>query len=117
MVKVEHSAQRTQLRTPSTAKTLAKPANPCVLPWSVDRWGRLIAGTFVLLFTLLGLLHQQFWLFGSLTCAVNLVLTSVTDRCMIRRLLMRLGAREREELFLPGGMPRQPEAEKPSMQV
>ncbi|MCK6473377.1 MAG: DUF2892 domain-containing protein [Planctomycetes bacterium] len=76
------------------------------VPWSVDRWGRLIAGASVLVCTALGLLHHQLWLVGSLMCAFNLVLTSITDRCAVRALLRRLGAREREDLFLPGGVPR-----------
>lgn len=78
-------------------------------PWSVDRWGRLIAGVSVLVCTALGLLHHQLWLVGSLACAFNLVLTSFTDRCAVRALLCRLGAREREDLFFPGGAPRQPQ--------
>lgn len=76
------------------------------VPWSVDRWGRLIAGASVLVCTALGLLHHQLWLVGSLMCAFNLVLTSFTDRCAVRALLRRLGAREREDLFVPGGAPR-----------
>lgn len=72
-------------------------------PWSVDRWGRLLAGSFTLLFTTLGVLHDPLWLAGTLLGAANLVVTALTDRCLLRDVLLRLGAKEREDLFLPGG--------------
>ena len=72
-------------------------------PWSVDRWGRLLAGASTLLFTALGLLHHPLWLLGTLAGAANLVVTALSGRCMLHDLLIRLGAREREDLFLPGG--------------
>lgn len=72
-------------------------------PWSVDRWGRLLAGASTLLFTALGLVHHPLWLLGTLAGAANLVVTALSGRCMLRNLLVRLGAREREDLFLPGG--------------
>lgn len=76
------------------------------VPWSVDRWGRLIAGVSVLAFTALALLHHPYWIAGTLFSAFNLVVTSLTDACPVRRVLMMLGAREREDLYLPGGTPR-----------
>lgn len=75
-------------------------------PWSVDRWGRLIAGAGVFGCTLLALLHDLLWLYGSLFAGLNLVLSALSNRCPIHNLLIRLGAREREDLFLPGGSPR-----------
>lgn len=75
-------------------------------PWSVDRWGRLLSGSSVLFFTALGLLLSPWWLIGTLAAAANLVLTSITDACALHDLLLKLGAREREELFLPGGVVR-----------
>jgi hypothetical protein len=74
-------------------------------PWSVDRWGRLIAGTSVLAFTVMGLVHHRFWLIGTLVCAVSLIITSITDECVVHDALIKFGAREREDLFLPGGIP------------
>ncbi len=72
-------------------------------PWEVARWGRLLTGLSVLTFTLLGLFHHNGWLAGSIFASANLILTSLTDRCALRDLLLRLGAKEREDLFLPGG--------------
>lgn len=71
--------------------------------WSVDRWGRLIAGLSVLLFTSLGILHHFAWHFATLAVAANLFFTSLTGSCVVNRVLIRLGAREREDIFLPGG--------------
>lgn len=75
-------------------------------PWSVDRWGRLIAGLGVLACTLLALLHDPLWLYGALFAGLNLIVSALTGCCPFHDLLIRLGAREREDLFLPGGAPR-----------
>lgn len=75
-------------------------------PWSVDRWGRLIAGLGVLACTLLALLHDPLWLYGALFAGLNLIVSALTDCCPVHNLLIRLGAREREDLLLPGGSPR-----------
>lgn len=66
----------------------------------------MLSGALVLLFTALGLLHHPNWLAANLGLALNLVMTSITDKCLMRDLLLRLGAQEREDLFLPGGVPR-----------
>ena len=92
------SHQSARLQKPDTvAKTV---------PWSVDRWGRLLAGSGIMLATTLGILHNPAWLGLALLSSGNLVLTSITDHCVLRNTLLRLGAREREDLFLPGGVPR-----------
>lgn len=72
-------------------------------PWSVDRYGRLIAGISVLMFSLLSVLHHPFWIVCTLFSSANLILTSLTDVCLVRNFLLRLGAKEREDLFHPGG--------------
>ena len=71
--------------------------------WDVGRCGRLIVGGSVLMFTTLGLLHDPLWLAVTLGVAFNLVMTSLTDKCLLRDQLMRLGLKEREDLFRPGG--------------
>lgn len=72
-------------------------------PWSVDRWGRLLAGSAILACTTLGILNHPVWLSGVLVASINLVVTSLTDRCFLHDMLIHLGAKEREDLFLPGG--------------
>lgn len=72
-------------------------------PWSVDRWGRLLAGVGTLLCLALAQLVSPWFLLGIAATALNLVVTSFTDACALRNTLIRLGAREREELFAPGG--------------
>jgi DUF2892 family protein len=79
-------------------------ASGCVrAPWSVDRWGRLLAGCGILLTTALSIFHHPAWLAGTLLAAGNLVITSLTNRCPLHDLLIWLGAQEREDLYLPGG--------------
>jgi hypothetical protein len=63
----------------------------------------MIVGCSVLLFAALGLLHNPLWLAGNLLTAVILIVTSLTDRCVLHDFLIRLGVKEREEIFLPGG--------------
>ncbi len=79
-----------------------EPASTTV-PWSIDRYGRLIAGLSILFCTALSILHSTWWMWGALACGANLLITSLTDRCVLKALLLRLGAREREDIFLPGG--------------
>ena len=75
-------------------------------PWSVDRWGRLMAGSTVLLATGLGVFVHPAWLLVTGFSALNLIITSLTGSCPLNKILIRLGAREREDLFWPGGEPR-----------
>ncbi len=76
------------------------------VPWSVDRWGRLLAGSGILGFTVLGMCVHPAWFAGTLLASLNLLITSFTNRCIFHDVLIRLGAKEREDLFLPGGIPR-----------
>ena len=82
-------------------------------PWSVDRWGRLLSGVMLFACTLLGILIHPWWFGAALCVSASLVFSAVTDRCAVRAALIRLGAREREDLFLPGGQCRR-EGETPS---
>ncbi len=72
-------------------------------PWPVDRWGRLLSGGSMVGLAALTLLVHPAWAWGGLLVAANLVFTSLTDRCPLHDLLIRLGAREREDIFYPGG--------------
>lgn len=79
------------------------PAASPARPWEVARWGRLLAGAGTLTFTVLGLLHHPAWLLGTLGVSFQLVLTALTDRCPLRDTLLKLGCKEREDIFEPGG--------------
>lgn len=76
------------------------------IPWSVDRWGRFLAGLSMLTLLLLGILHHSYWLYGAMACAANLFVSSLTDKCAVHRCLIYLGAKEREDIFQPGGRQR-----------
>lgn len=91
----------------SRALALPMPAAEArTVPWSAERWGRFLAGCSVLGFSVLGLAVHPYFLAGTLLAAANLILTSLTDRCALRSILHRLGVKEREDLYLPGGRPR-----------
>ena len=72
-------------------------------PWSVDRWGRFLSGLGVLLCSTLAALHHPAWMIGAIGISGVLVVTSMTGICLLHDLLIKLGAREREDIFLPGG--------------
>lgn len=68
--------------------------------WSVDRYGRLLSGSVIFLFSALGLINP-IWYLGSLATGTLLVITSLTNKCLLHDFLIHLGAKEREDLFLP----------------
>ncbi len=59
--------------------------------FSHERFGRGLAGLFVLVSAGLGLVHTPYWLFVTLGIAINLMISSLTDRCPVKSLLVRLG--------------------------
>lgn len=75
-------------------------------PWSVDRYGRLISGVGIVAGGTLALLWPACGLWITLAIGVGLLASALTNKCLVHNLLVRLGAREREDLFLPGGLPR-----------
>lgn len=75
-------------------------------PWSVDRYGRLIAGAAILASVACMLLRAPWGLWIAAGIGLQLLFGSLVNRCAVHALLVRLGAREREDLFLPGGEPR-----------
>lgn len=67
--------------------------------WSVDRIARLIVGIVNILLILAVYLVSSYFIIGLCFLNLNLVFTSVTDNCPFKKLLIRLGAKEREEFF------------------
>lgn len=59
-------------------------------PWPLERQVRAIAGSAVLLFTLLGLFLSPWFLAGTLFVGAGLVFSAVTNLCLLASLLAKL---------------------------
>jgi hypothetical protein len=62
---------------------------------SLERWIRLIAGTFVTLSVVLSYLHSPYWLFFTLFVGLNLFQSALTGWCLMETLLRKLGVESR----------------------
>jgi hypothetical protein len=71
-------------------RTLARFAPPAA-PLARERIGNALAGASVLATVALGYLHDPLWLLATAGIAVNLMLTSVLDRCAVKSLLAWMG--------------------------
>ncbi len=65
---------------------------------SLERWIRLIAGTFVTLSVVLSYLHSPYWLFFTLFVGLNLFQSALTRWCLMEKILEKLGVRSEVEL-------------------
>jgi hypothetical protein len=62
---------------------------------TLERWIRLIAGTFILASLVLSQLHSPYWLLFTAFVGANLFQSALTNWCLMEELLRKLGARER----------------------
>jgi hypothetical protein len=60
---------------------------------TIERYLRLIAGSFVLISLLLGYFHSHYWFLFTGFVALNLIQSAFTNWCPMMMLLKRLGAR------------------------
>ncbi len=60
---------------------------------NVERYLRLIAGTFVLVSVLLGVYHNPNWFFLTGFVALNLIQSGFTNWCPMMTLLRKMGAK------------------------
>ncbi len=60
----------------------------------MNDWLRLIAGTFVLVSTVLGLLHSPYWFALTIFVALNQIQSAFTKWCPMMTILRKLGVRE-----------------------
>jgi hypothetical protein len=60
---------------------------------SVERWVRLIAGSFVTLSVVLSQVHSRYWLLFTLFVGLNLFQSALTRWCLMEQLLQKLGVR------------------------
>ena len=62
---------------------------------NVERWIRVIAGTFVLASLLLGVYVNKYWLLFTAFVGVNLFQSGLTQWCLMETILKKLGVPER----------------------
>ncbi len=60
---------------------------------TVERYLRLIAGSFVLVSLLLGYFHNPYWFLFTGFVALNLIQSAFTNWCPMMTILQRLGVR------------------------
>ncbi len=60
---------------------------------SLERWIRLIAGTFVTVSVMLGFVHSRYWLLFTLFVGLNLFQSALTRWCLMEDVLKKLGVR------------------------
>ena len=63
---------------------------------TVERYLRLIAGSFVLVSIVLGYFHSPYWFLFTGFVALNLIQSAFTNWCPMMTFLRRLGARSQE---------------------
>ena len=61
----------------------------------VERWIRVIAGTFVLTSLLLGLYVNGYWFLFTAFVGLNLFQSGWTNWCLMEKILVRLGVPEK----------------------
>jgi len=60
---------------------------------SLERWIRLIAGTFVIASVVLSYVHSRYWLLFTLFVGLNLLQSALTRWCLMEDILRKLGVR------------------------
>ena len=60
-------------------------------PVTHERLGRILAGVAVLVTVALGFFHHPLWLLLTAGAALNLAVSGITDRCVVKDLLIRMG--------------------------
>lgn len=60
---------------------------------NMERYLRLIAGTFVVLSVLLGVYHSPYWFFFTGFVGLNLIQFAFTDFCPMKSFLLRMGVK------------------------
>ena len=61
---------------------------------TLERWIRLIAGTFIMVSLALSQLHSPYWLFFTAFVGLNLFQSGITNWCPAMWILKKLGVKE-----------------------
>jgi len=64
---------------------------------SMERWIRLIAGTFVVVSVVLARYHSLYWLLFTLFVGLNLFQSALTKWCLMEDILAKLGVAARQQ--------------------
>jgi hypothetical protein len=70
---------------------------------TLERWIRLIAGTFVLVSLLLSQVHSPYWLLFTAFVGLNLFQSALTRWCLMEDILRKLGVKEQHARGTPRG--------------
>ena len=61
---------------------------------TLERWIRLIAGTFIIVSLILSQVHSHYWLLFTAFVGLNLFQSALTRWCLMEDILRKLGVRE-----------------------
>ena len=61
---------------------------------TLERWIRLIAGTFIIVSLTLSQVHSHYWLLFTAFVGLNLFQSALTRWCLMADILRKLGVRE-----------------------
>jgi len=61
---------------------------------TLERWIRLIAGTFIIVSLILSQVHSHYWLLFTAFVGLNLFQSALTRWCLMEDILRKLGVRQ-----------------------
>ncbi len=70
---------------------------------SIERWIRLIAGSFIIVSLALSYFHSRMWLWFTLFVGVNLFQSALTRWCLMEDILRKLGVGQAASAPLSAG--------------
>jgi hypothetical protein len=62
----------------------------------LEKWIRLIAGSFILISVILGYFQSPYWLLLTAFVGVNLIQSVFTNWCLMEDILKKFGVREKQ---------------------
>ena len=72
-------------------------------PWAIDRVGRLIVGFIILGSALATIFSNKLWAIILIASGLNLIVTSITNKCLFNKILRTFGFKEREAIYESDG--------------
>ena len=72
-------------------------------PWAIDRVGRFILGLKIVFVALAIIFGSKLWAVFLIVAGLNLIVTSITNKCLFNKMLKSFGFKEREEIYESDG--------------